>query len=111
MIRRPPRSTQSRSSAASDVYKRQVLSGAKDEEDDLASGIVDGPDQGCLRPPTLQPVEGAAVYLQQHPFRGAAFSPPPMHRGGCPGSLAKPRLLEQAVEGGAADGNLLPRLA
>src|SRR5680860_909763 len=28
MIRRPPRSTQSRSSAASDVYKRQVMSGA-----------------------------------------------------------------------------------
>eukprot|EP01016_Furgasonia_blochmanni_P006048 TRINITY_DN1240_c0_g1_i3.p1 TRINITY_DN1240_c0_g1~~TRINITY_DN1240_c0_g1_i3.p1 ORF type:complete len:110 (+),score=30.49 TRINITY_DN1240_c0_g1_i3:2-331(+) len=27
MIRRPPRSTQSRSSAASDVYKRQDLSG------------------------------------------------------------------------------------
>src|SRR5450756_145444 len=27
MIRRPPRSTQSRSSAASDVYKRQVLEG------------------------------------------------------------------------------------
>ena len=27
MIRRPPRSTQSRSSAASDVYKRQVLMG------------------------------------------------------------------------------------
>src|SRR5450756_2801984 len=27
MIRRPPRSTQSRSSAASDVYKRQILGG------------------------------------------------------------------------------------
>ena len=27
MIRRPPRSTQSRSSAASDVYKRQLLRG------------------------------------------------------------------------------------
>src|SRR5450756_940291 len=27
MIRRPPRSTQSRSSAASDVYKRQTLNG------------------------------------------------------------------------------------
>ena len=27
MIRRPPRSTQSRSSAASDVYKRQLLQG------------------------------------------------------------------------------------
>src|SRR5450756_1135734 len=31
MIRRPPRSTQSRSSAASDVYKRQVLL-ARDKE-------------------------------------------------------------------------------
>src|SRR5450756_439415 len=29
MIRRPPRSTQSRSSAASDVYKRQVLGAAR----------------------------------------------------------------------------------
>src|SRR5450756_1748807 len=29
MIRRPPRSTQSRSSAASDVYKRQVVGGLK----------------------------------------------------------------------------------
>ena len=28
MIRRPPRSTQSRSSAASDVYKRQAISDA-----------------------------------------------------------------------------------
>src|SRR5680860_1481091 len=28
MIRRPPRSTQSRSSAASDVYKRQSIGGA-----------------------------------------------------------------------------------
>src|SRR5665213_3832991 len=28
MIRRPPRSTQSRSSAASDVYKRQVMGNA-----------------------------------------------------------------------------------
>eukprot|EP00657_Telonema_sp_P-1_P002984 TRINITY_DN1696_c0_g1_i3.p1 TRINITY_DN1696_c0_g1~~TRINITY_DN1696_c0_g1_i3.p1 ORF type:complete len:112 (-),score=29.69 TRINITY_DN1696_c0_g1_i3:134-469(-) len=27
MIRRPPRSTQSRSSAASDVYKRQIMDG------------------------------------------------------------------------------------
>src|SRR5450756_53136 len=29
MIRRPPRSTQSRSSAASDVYKRQVYDGVR----------------------------------------------------------------------------------
>ena len=32
MIRRPPRSTQSRSSAASDVYKRQVKSIYKKEK-------------------------------------------------------------------------------
>src|SRR5450756_3245574 len=37
MIRRPPRSTQSRSSAASDVYKRQSPTFAAD----LAEGILD----------------------------------------------------------------------
>ena len=36
MIRRPPRSTQSRSSAASDVYKRQAPSGA------LSDLVTDG---------------------------------------------------------------------
>eukprot|EP01015_Nassula_variabilis_P027098 TRINITY_DN5497_c0_g1_i2.p1 TRINITY_DN5497_c0_g1~~TRINITY_DN5497_c0_g1_i2.p1 ORF type:complete len:338 (+),score=111.67 TRINITY_DN5497_c0_g1_i2:29-1042(+) len=35
MIRRPPRSTQSRSSAASDVYKRQVHGGSEDEDDEI----------------------------------------------------------------------------
>src|SRR5680860_264479 len=34
MIRRPPRSTQSRSSAASDVYKRQSLDGVNLIKDD-----------------------------------------------------------------------------
>ena len=33
MIRRPPRSTQSRASAASDVYKRQRLQGWADAQD------------------------------------------------------------------------------
>ena len=32
MIRRPPRSTLDRSSAASDVYKRQIVYGASDEK-------------------------------------------------------------------------------
>src|SRR5450756_3226502 len=36
MIRRPPRSTQSRSSAASDVYKRQALHGAEQDRARLA---------------------------------------------------------------------------
>src|SRR5450756_3053773 len=39
MIRRPPRSTQSRSSAASDVYKRQVL--IIDEAQNLAADVLE----------------------------------------------------------------------
>src|SRR5680860_1806871 len=39
MIRRPPRSTQSRSSAASDVYKRQE-DGAAFGAVDVAAGVV-----------------------------------------------------------------------
>ena len=38
MIRRPPRSTQSRSSAASDVYKRQLLHTASDFKDHYPEG-------------------------------------------------------------------------
>src|SRR5450756_2627818 len=41
MIRRPPRSTQSRSSAASDVYKRQGLVGKEDGVNMVGSESVD----------------------------------------------------------------------
>src|SRR5450756_2933319 len=46
MIRRPPRSTQSRSSAASDVYKRQGVHGEEavrvpQREQELADHLVD----------------------------------------------------------------------
>src|SRR5450756_3100725 len=53
MIRRPPRSTQSRSSAASDVYKRQTVGGASNSDTttttvnaqaDLRVTKTDGPD-------------------------------------------------------------------
>src|SRR5450756_2591553 len=39
MIRRPPRSTQSRSSAASDVYKRQAEALHQELEDFVAQGL------------------------------------------------------------------------
>ena len=39
MIRRPPRSTQSRSSAASDVYKRQV--DRISEEDEFFAKVIE----------------------------------------------------------------------
>ena len=52
MIRRPPRSTQSRSSAASDVYKRQVL------HDDLRGGraLASHLVEGCARRQTRRPL-------------------------------------------------------
>src|SRR5450756_3233847 len=61
MIRRPPRSTQSRSSAASDVYKRQVLglvtskSGRLEPRDEIKRRIDEATkyvalDQLCLSP-------------------------------------------------------------
>ena len=40
MIRRPPRSTQSRSSAASDVYKRQHLDVGKERPERLLAQLV-----------------------------------------------------------------------
>ena len=40
MIRRPPRSTQSRSSAASDVYKRQVSGGVLETASIVAIGLT-----------------------------------------------------------------------
>src|SRR5450756_2089211 len=55
MIRRPPRSTQSRSSAASDVYKRQLLGG------DPAAPRPHGEREGeTERDPDGAPAEGAA---------------------------------------------------
>src|SRR5450756_3066278 len=44
MIRRPPRSTQSRSSAASDVYKRQDHGCGAHSQTDLEPGTSDWPD-------------------------------------------------------------------
>src|SRR5450756_2291703 len=40
MIRRPPRSTQSRSSAASDVYKRQLLDRLKARGTAILNGVM-----------------------------------------------------------------------
>ncbi len=39
MIRRPPRSTPIKSSAASDVYKRQSPTGAADEDANIIFGV------------------------------------------------------------------------
>ena len=56
MIRRPPRSTQSRSSAASDVYKRQVDDGKgayvveqRVDGDVPAEGILRRTPEGVVR--------------------------------------------------------------
>src|SRR5674536_236260 len=45
MIRRPPRSTLSSSSAASDVYKRQLLTGGHEPEPDDDQPVADEPHE------------------------------------------------------------------
>src|SRR5450756_2982357 len=49
MIRRPPRSTQSRSSAASDVYKRQAHGHAERRTDSLGSRNREAQRRPCNR--------------------------------------------------------------
>src|SRR5450756_2025467 len=51
MIRRPPRSTQSRSSAASDVYKRQASAPRRPLSSSGSSAVARHPCEG-LTPPT-----------------------------------------------------------
>ena len=51
MIRRPPRSTLSSSSAASDVYKRQIQD--VDHSTVLDSGVIDSPVLGKIPPVQL----------------------------------------------------------
>src|SRR5450756_3165103 len=62
MIRRPPRSTQSRSSAASDVYKRQhmVHVSGHPRRAELEELI------GWVKPKILVPVHGEALHLSEH---------------------------------------------
>ena len=43
MVRRPPRSTLERSSAASDVYRRQLLGGREDVDDPAPHGELPAP--------------------------------------------------------------------
>src|SRR5450756_1197631 len=93
MIRRPPRSTQSRSSAASDVYKRQLraLAGRGDRE--TVSIVRD------LRLPRalLAVLVGGALALSGAALQALLGNP-----------LADPYLL--GVSGGAACGTLVGSL-
>ena len=73
MIRRPPRSTQSRSSAASDVYKRQHVTsparlwrstGPVDRPRSRSTGLVDRRAQGCARSQPFRLVDRAVDRLK-----------------------------------------------
>ena len=70
MIRRPPRSALDRSSAASDVYKRQALGGIAADVQSLSRWKIDQPitlDEGVLfvSYPTLRSMRGDASCLEQ----------------------------------------------
>ena len=66
MIRRPPRSTLDRSSAASDGYKRQHQQAPVDLEEDvaLAAGEADVAVAVGQQPPELEPV--SYTHLRAH---------------------------------------------
>src|SRR5665811_1662881 len=77
MIRRPPRSTRVRSSAASDVYKRQAQHRLRGETDDAGRALAGGPAAGRPRPAGVDFVPGVAggrraVETAGHPSPGAA---------------------------------------
>src|SRR5450756_2965503 len=59
MIRRPPRSTQSRSSAASDVYKRQTSLGLLSDKRAARAGSGQVPH--CRQERTLSPIPAGAT--------------------------------------------------
>src|SRR5450756_2200791 len=64
MIRRPPRSTQSRSSAASDVYKRQPSKANACPPDDCSpdnDGAADRPGPALVPSSRVRPVATAKV--------------------------------------------------
>src|SRR5450756_3259936 len=67
MIRRPPRSTQSRSSAASDVYKRQVYVSLPTVGQDVAAGDACGELESTKSvSEVFSPVDGVVSAVNDH---------------------------------------------
>src|SRR5450756_2371418 len=82
MRRRPPRSTQGRSSAASDVYKRQVSERAQETEHHVGA---DGAER-MLVAEGVPPV-GRSVDHRGHGFSGGHRTSNPARRRSCASSL------------------------
>ena len=105
MIRRPPRSTQSRSSAASDVYKRQFQYGGGKELYDRLWKEMGRDIKGFM----LQPVGPEALgwfpkkIKNMADFRKYKFRTPP----GIPGQTYKDIGIASVAMGG---GDILPAL-
>ena len=70
MIRRPPRSTQSRSSAASDVYKRQFFDSVGPERNDSSSSFSFNHSFSSTPPATLRenPFDFRGQYIMRPSF-------------------------------------------
>ena len=66
MIRRPPRSTLDRSSAASDVYKRQALAFGRQHSDILAQVLPRGSTQSHRRDAPHAERDRVALTLNDH---------------------------------------------
>src|SRR5450756_1590839 len=114
MIRRPPRSTQSRSSAASDVYKRQQVRGQTGA--DQPAGAADRhPEPRTVRPHgvTLEVVARARVYKRQEALELLAGRSCTDGIGEAPGRQAVFDVVQQfagaVVDAGQETMRVLPR--
>src|SRR5450756_822520 len=74
MIRRPPRSTQSRSSAASDVYKRQSLQLCKTFVTPLEREDIEALSSALYKIPKTVEKFGERLLLCQQNLQGEDFS-------------------------------------
>src|SRR5450756_2196393 len=103
MIRRPPRSTQSRSSAASDVYKRQLRDRDRAGHlQELVDGVCgDGQDAVDLRVAGLVRVEPDRV------LRAGGEVWRPVRIGQLPGLLVAQQVVVELL--GALDERVAPR--
>ena len=95
MIRRPPRSTQSRSSAASDVYKRQKLHDRRIPNGQVGVGVSPVKFKLYATPPLL---EAAMTVLQTVDYHGPHLYRPQNGKGcgSCMGVLLMSRLVAAA---------------
>ena len=66
MIRRPPRATLDRSSAASDVYKRQIYGGSTEIQKNIIAKLLFSGQEGARAPLSQEQATVSYTHLRAH---------------------------------------------